>query len=140
MGAVCLTDNLMYQRLKKVLKPMVILMAVGFLYITLQYFTGFYIPCPFHFLTGLYCAGCGITRMFLYILKGEWIKAFSSNCVVFCLLPFFGVGYLCHVYRYVRWNKKGLSKTENILCYIVIVLLILFGIIRNIFPTDILIP
>ncbi len=140
MGAVCLTDNLMYQRLKETLKPIVILMAVGFLYIILRHLTGFYLPCLFHRLTGFYCSGCGITRMFLHILKGEWTKAFSSNCVVFCLLPFFGVGYLRHVYRYVRWNKKGLSRTENILCYIVIAILIVFGIIRNIFPIDILIP
>ena len=78
--------------------------------------------------------------MFLHMLKGEFKEAFSSNCVIFCLLPFFGVGYCRHVYRYIRFDKKGLSKTEDILCYIVIGILLVFGIVRNIFPIDMLIP
>ena len=132
--------NVMRQRVKQTVKPVVILLTIGFLYIMIWKYTGLHLFCLLHRLTGLYCPGCGISRMFLHILKGEWQEAFSSNCVVFCLLPFFGAGYLRHTYRYIRFDKRGLSRTENRLCYLVIVILILFGIVRNIYPADILIP
>ena len=47
------------------------------------------IPCPFHFITGLYCPGCGITRMIKSILKLDFYQAFRYNQLLFILLPFF---------------------------------------------------
>lgn len=34
-------------------------------------YTVFHMPCIFHFLTGLYCPGCGGTRSILYLLHGQ---------------------------------------------------------------------
>lgn len=45
----------------------------------------FYPPCWFHELTGLYCAGCGITRASHSFLNGDIEKAFDYN-VLFPLL------------------------------------------------------
>ena len=115
-------------------------MAAGFLYILIRQTTGLYLFCPLHRFTGIYCPGCGVTRMFLHMLKWEFKEAFSSNCLLFCLLPFFTVGYIRHTYRYIRFGKKGLSKTENIFCWIVVILLLIFGFVRNLFPLDILVP
>lgn len=44
-------------------------------------------PCPFHWLTGLYCPGCGATRALHALLHGNLEKAFSMNPVFVLALP-----------------------------------------------------
>jgi Protein of unknown function (DUF2752) len=44
-------------------------------------------PCPFHWLTGLYCPGCGATRALHALLHGNLEKAFSMNIVFVLALP-----------------------------------------------------
>lgn len=122
------------------MKPIAILLAIGFIYVIFYLVTGFGIPCPFKAVTGLYCPGCGISRMFMNMLKLDFYAAFSSNCVVFCALPFFVAGVVRHCYRYVRYGTRELSKTENVLIILLVVILLVFAVVRNIFPTDILVP
>ena len=44
-------------------------------------------PCLFHFVTGLPCPGCGGTRAFVSLLKGDLIHSFLYHPVVpFCFL------------------------------------------------------
>ena len=122
------------------MKPMAILLAIGFIYSLFYFIAGFGIPCPFKSLTGLYCPGCGISRMFMYMLKLDFQAAFSSNCVVFCVLPFFLAGVVRHWYRYIRYGDKELSRTENVLIILLVAVLLIFAVVRNIFPVDILVP
>ena len=35
--------------------------------------------CPFHLITGIPCPGCGMTRAFLALAKGDLITAFHYN-------------------------------------------------------------
>lgn len=35
--------------------------------------------CPFHWLTGLPCPGCGLTRSFVAIARGDWPGAISYH-------------------------------------------------------------
>ena len=130
----------MKQRFKKVMKPIVILLTIGFLYIILHFITGFSIPCPIYTITGFYCPGCGISRLCFHLARFELLEAASSNVVVFCLLPAFAAGFVLYLYRYIRYDQRGFSKSENAVLIVVIVLLCLFGVIRNILPIDILIP
>ena len=44
-------------------------------------------PCPFHALTGLYCPGCGSTRMLYLLMHGHPLLAFRENELVMLLLP-----------------------------------------------------
>lgn len=44
-------------------------------------------PCPFNWLTGLYCPGCGATRALHALLHGDLEKAFSMNPVFVLALP-----------------------------------------------------
>ena len=44
-------------------------------------------PCPFHWLTGLYCPGCGATRALHALLHGNLQKALSMNPVFVLALP-----------------------------------------------------
>ncbi len=47
-------------------------MALGAFYMAApELASKIFLPCPVHFLTGLYCPGCGGTRAVLYLLRGN---------------------------------------------------------------------
>ena len=130
----------MKQRFFKLVKPTAIILAIGFTYIIIHKLTGFGIFCPVNKFTHLYCPGCGVSRMFLHLIKLEFYEAFSSNCVLFCLLPVFAAAALWHAYKYIRFGKTKLNKAETVICWIIVGILLTFGVVRNIYPIDILIP
>lgn len=89
------------------------------------------IPCLFHEITGLLCPGCGITRMIVSISHLDFVSAFYYNPVIFVSSPLI----LYFVIRlYISWltsKPYKLNLFENILLYMIIATLIIFGIIRN---------
>ena len=130
----------MKKRFFRTMKPIAVILAIGFIYSLFYLIAGFGIPCPIKAATGLYCPGCGISRMFVALLHLDIPAAFSSNCVVLCLLPFYAIGYIRHCYLYIRYGRRGTSKAEDVLMIITIVLLFAFAVVGNIFPIDILVP
>ncbi len=44
-------------------------------------------PCPFHYLTGLYCPGCGSLRAAARLLRGDVAGALGFNPLFVVLLP-----------------------------------------------------
>lgn len=44
-------------------------------------------PCLFRLFTGLYCPGCGITRMLHALAHGDVPRAFAMNAMVLLMLP-----------------------------------------------------
>ena len=48
------------------------------------------LPCAIHTLTGLYCPGCGTTRMLHLLLTGDIARAFFMNPFMLCVLPLVG--------------------------------------------------
>lgn len=93
----------------------------------------FYLPCPFYAITHFYCPGCGITRMFVYLLKFDFINAFRSNMLVFLCIPLLILYFIFEI-REIYKNKKNPMKDKNFnkYWYTLIVISILFGILRNI--------
>ena len=94
----------------------------------------FLIPCIFHEITGLHCPGCGITRMIISILQLNLYQAFRYNMLIFVLFPFFLVLLFDYGISYFIKKEPLYKKVSRIVWYIVIFLLIVFGILRNIFP------
>jgi hypothetical protein len=45
-------------------------------------------PCPFHYLTGLYCPGCGSLRAVHRLLHGNLAAALRLNPLMVASLPF----------------------------------------------------
>lgn len=119
-------------RLKKVIIRLIILLSIFLIYFFLNKHLGFAIVCPFHYLTKFYCPGCGITRCLFALLRLDFKSAFMYNQLVFILLPFFiiYVAYLCYIYVY---NKENIIKDiiPNYVIYILLVIVIAFGVIRN---------
>lgn len=98
------------------------------------------IPCAFHEITGFYCPGCGVTRMFLAVAELNFYQAFRYNPFVFVLL----IIYLNYkLYYLILWlfdrNKKS-KKIPELVIYIILIVAILFGILRNIEIFDWLAP
>lgn len=95
-------------------------------YYFLSKYTSFYIPCLFHWLTGYYCPGCGVTRMFFAILKLNFYQAFRFNPLVFILLCLF------IMYMLIKVIFKINYVIPKRVYYVLIGIIILFGILRNI--------
>ena len=120
---------------KKRLKTLVCLCAAlllgGCAYAMLCARLGYGIPCLFHWITGLQCPGCGVSRMFLCLLRLDLAGAWRYNPAVLCLLPAgLAVGADWAV-RYVRTGSKRLAPWANWLVWGMIAVLLIFGIMRN---------
>jgi hypothetical protein len=95
---------------------------------------GFGIPCIFHTVTGLHCPGCGISRMFLSIARLDFKTAFQYNPLIFTISPIALFFIIRHYVLYIIYGKRKSEKFEMVLLVIALVLLIIFGILRNL-PT-----
>ena len=101
------------------------------------------LPCLFHIITGLYCPGCGAGRASYSILHGRFYMAFRYNPMYVTLLPFLGV-YI--VARLIDWILTGGNhvdqKINQKILYVVLVIVVGFGIVRNIpiYPFTLLVP
>lgn len=85
------------------------------------------ISCPIKFLTGVSCAGCGMTRAFISLLQGNIKEAFNYHPLFF-LVPIFVIVYL--------EKDKIPKKIFNIIVAIYIVAFITCYIIRLLNPND----
>ena len=98
---------------------------------------GIGIPCVFHELTGLYCPGCGITRLLFSLLELNFFQAFRSNPLVFILLILI-ILYLILKQILKRFNIN--LTIPNYIYYFLLIIVILFGILRNIPGFEFLTP
>lgn len=127
-------------RSKIVLKKAGILLLVGVIYLVWLLITGIGIPCIFYTLSGKYCPGCGITRMFVAMAKLDFEKAFFHNVFVFSLLPFVCIFSVAGIIKYIKIGKTELSFPMKIIYIILAVLCIVFWILRNTERFSILAP
>lgn len=105
------------------------LLGLSFLYLFLNQVYGFSIPCLFHKFTGYYCPGCGITRVMFSLLKFDIVSAFRYNALVICMLPVFFISGGIHYYNWLC--QKTVKNFPEWFWYILLVITILFGILRN---------
>ena len=119
------------KRCMKVLLILGGLVSAGLLFAYGAMHWGWWLPCVFNQITGLKCPGCGVSRMCLALLQLDFSRAFSWNPAVMICLPMlvYFVGYLS--YRYVRFGDLQLKKWQQYICWIMIAILLIFGILRN---------
>lgn len=119
------------RRLRKVLCLGGGLAALGGLYALVCSYLGFGIPCLFYTLTGLRCPGCGVSRMCLCLLHLDFAGAWGYNPAILTLLPLGCVLALRVTARYVKTGNRALTAGENRIVWGMIVVLLLFGVVRN---------
>ncbi|MFA9463226.1 MAG: DUF2752 domain-containing protein [Velocimicrobium sp.] len=115
-----------------------LLLGLGYAFFVVK--TGIAIPCMFHLFTGFYCPGCGTSRMCIAIIQGDFYHAFYYNPFIFCIIPLFGFYIVRQTINYIKGVKWQMSTWELILWKSFVVLLILYGIIRNLPGMDVLRP
>lgn len=90
-------------------------------------------PCPYKEFFGLDCITCGTTRMIKAIFIGDFNQAFRFNPAIFIITPFAFIFTVFEAVAFIRGKTNVLRKIIPFWVYIVVlVLLLAFGIIRNI--------
>lgn len=122
----------MKRRIQKVLLVSMIIFICGIVYYIWIRQTRLAIPCIFHVITGLDCPGCGVSRMCIALLQLDFHTAYHSNKMLFLLLPILCFLLLQSLFFYIVTGEKKLKKAQSYTIYLCAVLLVLFGIFRNI--------
>jgi hypothetical protein len=104
--------------------------------------SGTFPPCPFRYLTGWYCPGCGSLRAIHQLLHGNLRAAWAMNPLTVVLLPFLTYGLASFALFELR--GRGLPQPFLRAAWIraLCAAIILFGIARNLpmHPFDLLAP
>lgn len=99
--------------------------------------------CVFHQLTGLHCAGCGMTRAAYATLHGNLGEAFRFNPVGMVLLPVASLGVGIEILGWVRGRplpfRMNIGKYR---AWVLAAVIIGFWILRNVpaWPFSLLAP
>ena len=93
-----------------------------------------FIKCPIHEIFHVYCPGCGLTRMLLSLLKLDFYQAFRYNPLLFILLPFAIFLFIENIYSEYKKKKSIFKRIPNYIWYILIMILLTYGVVRNFFP------
>lgn len=111
---------------KKEIIERIFLIGIILIYFFLNFKFNISISCIFYELTGLFCPGCGITRMFKSIIKLDFYQAFRYNPLVFIYL-------ICYLVYFLLKNTclKNL-KLNNKVINILLVITLVYGVLRNI--------
>ena len=127
----------MKERVLELLKQVGFLAILGIGYLILIQTTTLRIPCLFRAYTGFKCPGCGVTRMCVAILHGDWRTAWKENSMLLILLPAI-LGYcMFQEIGYVVNGERKSVKSDNLFLGTIIGILLLFGICRYLLATGI---
>lgn len=117
----------------------------GFVYI--YYFfnpsTTFFIPCPFHYITSLYCPGCGSQRAIHLLLHGDILGAFRFNPLMVLTLPILIYGLGITVANWIfGTNYRFMLFYSKLFIFGYFGLAILYWVLRNLpfYPFNLLAP
>jgi hypothetical protein len=128
------------KRLRSSLIKAAIILLVGLAYAAFVRLTGWGIPCIFYQLSGKLCPGCGISRMFLALLKLDFRRALQCNALVLLLLP---VAAALGLRRWILYVKTGDTEPDSLEKWFLIptaVLTALFWVLRNLPAFSFLVP
>ena len=111
-----------------------LIFAVGWIFYQFppQHYS-FYPTCIFKNITGLSCPGCGSQRAFHELLHFNLKNAFYYNPIFIILLPY---GVILILFRFTSLQKNFPKiyqiLTARSLLFLILIVILLFGILRNI--------
>ncbi|WP_072802994.1 DUF2752 domain-containing protein [Rhodococcoides yunnanense] len=92
--------------------------------------TSTYLPCPIHAATGLWCPGCGATRAFGDLIRGDVASAISANLLA-VVLAIAGIG-VWGMWMRARMTGTTVRRPPAILIGSAVVVVCAFTILRNV--------
>ncbi|CAI3361527.1 Protein of uncharacterised function (DUF2752) [Enterococcus cecorum] len=116
-------------QIQKEIRYLLIILGVGFGYYLWLNFTHLGIPCPFRTITGWLCPGCGITHMLIALIQLDFHTAYLENPFLLLTLPFL-IGEIIYQ-RYLQLTKQVNPQWNQVLLWLYVIALIIFGILRN---------
>jgi len=100
---------------------------------------GHYPACPFHAMTGLWCPGCGSLRALHALTHGDLSTAVQRNVLAVLALPFLAAAWGAWLGRTLgRPRSRRVAPPAAL--WSLLVLIVVFGVARNLTPTDWLAP
>lgn len=85
----------------------------------------FFPQCPFHYLTGLDCPGCGSQRVIHHLLHLQIGKAFFNNPLLVTAIPYLIIGiyfeYFGGKLKYPKVRQILFGKKATIVVFIIVV-------------------
>lgn len=124
------------EMLKKMIM-LILLVVVGIVSIYVLYYLNstfnIGLICFFSKITGLYCSGCGMTRAFFSLLELDFYQAIRYNVFSLLLFPTLIICMINYIHCWL-FNEKNfiIKKIPNSFFIIIAILLIIYGILRNI--------
>ena len=85
---------------------------------------GFFPTCPFHAITGLNCPGCGLTRGFNSLFRGDILGAIQFNA----LLPFFAFLFVYFAFSLFLIVVRGYGLSWKIFTPTIVTAFLIFTI------------
>jgi len=136
-----LSNNSVRERIIRVAIGFAIAVCLFVLLAFLKINYDFGIPCVFHELTGLYCPGCGVTRMLESLVKLDLYQSFRYNMLAFLIFPILIVCAADSIYCYIIARSTTIySKIPYKVLLTVLIVTLAFGVLRNIGAFDFLAP
>lgn len=93
--------------------------------------SGSYGYCPFLMLTGKPCPGCGGLRAVNDLTRADFVGAASSNILAVALVAFLAVAWVLWVGRRLRGKVDRIVTLSTNSGFVLIGVLVVFGILRN---------
>ncbi len=84
-----------------------------------------FLPCPFRWLTGWSCPGCGSQRAMHDLMHGRLGEAWGHNAALVCSIPLLGFQWALG-----RWTALAPTR-DNRIVYAWAVALVTWAIVRN---------
>lgn len=109
------------------------LTAIGLaaVYIVDPRVAGNYPPCPFLYLTGCYCPGCGTLRALHRLLHGDLLGALGYNALAVAVLPFLAMGVANRTTRLSGRPLLPVSAISPPVAWGILVAIVAFWALRN---------
>lgn len=111
------------------IRDIIVLIVIFLIYAVLIIRFDIGIPCVFYEITGLYCPGCGITRLCLSLFEGDVYQAFRYNPIIFIDLPILFILFVLNIFFK---KNKNIKKITDVIIIFLATITIIFGVIRNI--------
>ena len=128
LGDVYKRQKLISLQMRKEMKTLVLIFILGLAYACIVRYTSFCIPCFFNTITGLKCPGCGITHVFLSLMRFDLRGAYHANPFLLISSPVLLLIIILNFFCSIKIRTSSFTKWLTLL-YVIAILI--WGVVRN---------